>query len=108
MTSYALAIGTSKDDDPGQRMVDIEAWAPPRVFSELTGSRPEACADETDILDHAFVAFHRSLRAFMMDRYGLMIDSEAFDLHAAIAPCISLSCGSAMDASCIEDSHRST
>lgn len=47
-----------------------------------------ANVSDTDILDWEFIDFHRALREHMLDNFGVLAESEAFDLHEAIAPCV--------------------
>lgn len=95
MTStYARAINASQEF-PTAKVIAINRWVPPKVLNdspanEVAGHSTTAGVNQPDILDHAFLVFHGCLRDYMMDKYGVMADSEAFDLHAAIVPCITM------------------
>lgn len=88
MTTYARAIHARKEE-PSVQFVDLSEWNAPQLKQPVQ----RRCTSERytpDLLDCDFIAFHRCLREYMMDKFGLLGDSEAFDLHSAIAPCIVL------------------
>lgn len=87
MKTYARAIHTRKVE-PGTNLVELAEWDAARLRQRTDHRRKPTERSAPDLLDFDFVAFHRCLRQYMMDEYGLLGDSEAFDLHAAIAPCI--------------------
>lgn len=95
--SYARAINKSRAAT-GPVLVDIEDWALPKVSidDEVPTRAPKdearglSHADMLDMLDSAFMTFHRDLREYMVSEHGVMVHSEAFDLHEAVAPCITL------------------
>lgn len=63
-------------------------------FSDWNNKRRETCGDNVvcgdppavDILDSVFIDFHCFVKDYMMANHGLLAHSEAFDLHASIAP----------------------
>jgi hypothetical protein len=89
MVTYARAID-SRAEAPGTRSVGIEEWTPPHALAAADRVNRNDRRHHPDILDNDFITFHRCLREFMMDEYGLLSESEAFHLHEAIAPCITL------------------
>ena len=67
------------------KMVDLDEWVFPQQLVDRSASSASGTAD---ILDHSFVDFHRAFKEHMMDNYGMLCDSEAFDLHEVIVCCV--------------------
>jgi len=95
----ALATADASLETDHKRVVSLDEWV--RTSAATRRSR-YACASsgtsdssanangasnigQFDILDADFIDFHRGLKEYMMDAYGLMGRSEAADLHAVIA-----------------------
>ena len=79
-------ILSAREEPPSARakVVAVEEWTRPRLAAESPAVvRP--VSQIPDMLDSAFVDFHRGLKEYMMDTYGLMGSSEAIDLHTVVA-----------------------
>lgn len=76
--AHAVEVHTT----PSQAYIDLDTWAKRRA---LLWPRPQP--EDVDLMDSNFVAFHSSLKRMMQLTHGLLVQSTAFDLHEAIAPC---------------------
>lgn len=81
-------VSAENGDDLGT--ISLQEWhrrrAVDKTIAEATvaGSHKQAGLP-MDILDCAFIDFHRELRAYAMNSYGLMQHSEAADFHEALS-----------------------
>ena len=97
MGSYARAINKTRAVT-GPVLISIDDWSPPKVSidgdaparAHIVEAHGQPPVDLVDMLDSAFMTFHRDLREFMVSKHGVMAHSEAFDLHEAVVPCITL------------------
>jgi hypothetical protein len=100
-----LSIQEGPDHESASaRVVTLDEWRRSRLANRsdlVTASIPTGSATEAgtikamttdrvgsgteDMLDADFIDFHRGLKEYMMDAYGLMGFSEATDFHAVIA-----------------------
>ena len=85
--TFARVLATHEESPCARaKTVSIEEWKKPClqiVPDTHTLARPGSPIP--DMLDSVFVDFHRELKEYMMDTYGLMGSSEAVDLHTVIA-----------------------
>ena len=89
--SYARAVDACPEGLPQVfEAVDLSNWVPCRDIAKSAGIATDCLVADMDFLDSVFIDFHRELRQHMLDKYGLMGRSEAYDLHAAILPCLSV------------------
>lgn len=82
----------SRSASDARDAISVEEWLRRREVNERHAQ--VACTNSTnsaavigvpvDILDCDFIDFHRELKEFAMDTFGLMQDSEAAHLHDAI------------------------
>ena len=69
------------------KIIPLHEWKPPSLATETSPTSVRSTSSppsDVDMLDCAFIDFHRGLKEYMMDAYGLMHLSEAADLHTVI------------------------